>query len=122
MIDWLGEAGIKLAWLVFGAVGALLGISYTPAMTSRQMIAALLAGISCASLAPQGVLAVWPSLPPFAQGAIAFAFGIGGMYIVPGLLALWRAFAENPWSAIDRMRGNRPQPVPPSRPVDGNGS
>lgn len=101
--------GIKIASLVFGLVGAALGISYTPEMTKRQMAAAVLAGITCAGLCPQ-IVEQWYHLSPIANNLLAFVFGIGGMFIIPGLLTLWRGFSQDPWAWLDRLRGNSPPP------------
>lgn len=100
----LADAGVSAATLVFGAVGAALGIAYTPAMTRREMLAALLAGLACSAILPQ-LIAQWIHLNPVANNALSFLFGIGGMFIVPGLLAAWAGFRTDPWAFIDRLRG-----------------
>ena len=96
--------GFELITAVLGFVGAALGISYSPPMSKKEMFAALLAGVVCAVLGPALVMQIY-ALPVIVNNAFAFIFGIGGMFIVPGLLALWRGFATNPWSFIDRIRG-----------------
>ena len=99
--DW---HGFELITAVLGFIGAALGISYSPPMTKKEMFAALLAGVVCAVLGPSLVMQVY-TLPPIVNNALAFIFGIGGMFIVPGLLALWRGFASDPWAWLDKLRG-----------------
>lgn len=96
--------GFELITAVLGFIGAALGISYSPPMTKKEMFAALLAGVVCAVLGPSLLMQLY-TLPPIVNNALAFIFGIGGMFIVPGLLALWRSFATDPWKFIDRFRG-----------------
>lgn len=98
--------GIQLVSLVLGAAGAVLGISYTPKMTKREMFAAMIAGLACAALFPQ-LAAHYFALPAVLNNVLAFIFGIGGMFIVPGVLALWRGFANDPWAFIDRLRSGK---------------
>jgi hypothetical protein len=101
-----GWAGFELIAGVLGFIGAALGISYSPPMTKREMFAALLAGLVCGVLGPQLIAHVY-AMPPIVNNALAFIFGLGGMFIVPGLLAMWRGFAVDPWSFIDRIRGKK---------------
>lgn len=91
---------------VLGFIGAALGISYSPPMTKKEMFAALLAGLVCGVLGPQLVSQLY-QVPPIVNNALAFIFGLGGMFIIPGLLAMWRGFAVDPWSFIDRIRGKK---------------
>lgn len=101
--------GFELIAAVLGFIGAALGISYSPPMTKKEMFAALLAGVSCAVLGPALASQVY-ALPPIVNNALAFIFGIGGMFIVPGLLGLWRGFSVDPWAFIDRLRGKGDKP------------
>lgn len=98
------KAGFDLLTIVFGGIGALLGITYSPPMTKKEMVAALIAGFACAALGPE-LVAQFITLPAKVNNALGFLFGLGGMFIVPGLLALWRGFAVDPWGFIDRIRG-----------------
>ena len=104
MTDWLGLIGVKVSALIFGAIGAALGIAYTPQMTRREMFAALLAGLVCAAILPE-LVQQYVTLAPVIANGVAFIFGIGGMFLVPGILAMWRGFRDDPWSFIDRLRG-----------------
>lgn len=101
-----GWAGFELIASVLGFIGAALGISYSPPMTKKEMFAALLAGLVCGVLGPQLVSQLY-QVPPIVNNALAFIFGLGGMFIIPGLLAMWRGFAVDPWSFIDRIRGKK---------------
>jgi len=105
------EGGITLFMLVFGVLGAMLGVAYSPQLSGRQMVAALLAGLACAMIFPQLLGAVgeefgWKllTLAPVKNG-MAFLFGIGGMVIVPGLIAAWHDFWRDPGGTIQRIRG-----------------
>lgn len=100
----LSWQGFELLTAVLGFIGAALGISYSPPMTKKEMFAALLAGVVCAVLGPQLAMQIY-TLPPIVNNALAFIFGIGGMFIVPGLLAIWRGFASDPWAWLDKLRG-----------------
>jgi hypothetical protein len=101
------HGGFELIAGVLGFIGALLGVSYSPPMSKKEMFAALGAGLVCGALCPLLIVQLYPALPPVASHALAFVFGVGGMFIVPGLLALWRGFAVDPWGFIDRIRGKK---------------
>lgn len=99
-------SGVKVVALVFGCIGALLGISYSPPMTKQTAFAAIIAGIVCGGLGPQ--LLAWAfgwKLPTVADNALAFICGVGGMFIIPGIITAWRGFAADPWGFVDRLRG-----------------
>jgi len=100
--------GVKVVALVFGFIGAALGISYTPEITKRTAFAALIAGVVCGGLGPEGVQALFTTpVPKVILNAIAFICGVGGMFVVPGLIIAWKGFATDPWAFIDRLRGLR---------------
>lgn len=104
-------SGVKVVALVFGFIGAALGVVYTPEMTRRSAFAAMIAGIVCGGLGPEGVQALFAApLPMVVKNVIAMAFGIGGMFIVPGFIAIWQGFAKDPWGFVDRIRGLKNQP------------
>lgn len=99
-------SGIKVVSLVFAFIGAALGISYTPEMTKRTALAALMAGVVCGALGPE--LIAWGfnwKLPILINNIFALLCGVGGMFIVPGVLKAWRGFADDPWAFVDRLRG-----------------
>lgn len=98
--------GVKVVSLVFAFVGAALGISYTPEISKRSAMAALIAGVTCGALGPEAV--AWgfsKPLPLIANNALAVVFGIGGMFIVPGVIRLWTGFRDDPFGWLDRWRG-----------------
>lgn len=108
ILAYLDAAGVKIFTLVFGVIGAALGIAYTtPPMSRREMAAALLAGLACAAIGPQ-ILLHYMALPSWGTNAAAFVLGIGGMFIVPGILKAWRAFAADPLSLLNRNKGGNP--------------
>ena len=99
---------MKVVAPVFGFIGAALGISYTPEITKRTAFAALIAGVVCGGLGPEGVQALFTTpVPKVVKNVIALICGLGGMFIVPGLLVAWKGFATDPWAFIDRLRGLR---------------
>lgn len=114
--------GIDLIWVVLGFVGAALGIAYMPKMEKSQLTAALLAGIMCAalgtpladaayiSMAPQWMNVDHGHLPKIINNAMAFFLGIGGMFIIPGVIVFWRYGARNPFVIFDWIRGKGPPP------------
>lgn len=110
---------LDLVAIVLGFVGALLGVSYSEPMTKKQLLAALGSGSIVAALAPPLVTLLihlqWPTvnLPVAINNVMAFVFGIGGMFIIPGVLSFWKTFSANPWGFIDRIRGITPPPPPP---------
>lgn len=98
--------GVKLVSLVFAFLGAALGITYTPEMTKRLAFAALLSGMLCGSFGPEVVnYFLATPLRPVLNNAIAVIFGIGGMFIIPGLMTFWRGFGTDPWGWLDKLRG-----------------
>lgn len=98
--------GVKVVSLVFAFVGAALGIGYTPEITKRAAFAALVAGVTCGALGPEAVAwALGKPLPLIANNALAVVFGIGGMFIVPGVIRVWAQFRDDPFGWLDRFRG-----------------
>ena len=101
-------SGIKIVSLVFAFIGAALGISYTPELTPRTAFAAMIAGIIFGAVGPE--LLVWGfgwHLPIIVNNVFALLFGIGGMFIVPGVIVAWKGFAVDPWGFVDRLRGSK---------------
>lgn len=126
MPDRLADHGITLLTMIFGFVGAALGISYMPPMSKKQMVVALLAGLACAAMIPQAADWVWvrylaTPMPGVFNNIVAFCSGLFGMFIVPGLLVIGTTFKSNPWVLVDwwRGRGGPPAPPPPSVPPGG---
>lgn len=124
MQDKIQWEGIQLIWVVLGIFGAAIGLGSMPKMNRPQLWTAVASGIVCSAMAPQWGnhiykywLASGSDLPSFMTGTIAFVFGIGGMFIVPGIIVFWQGFQENPWGwfnkimdAINRVRGIAPPP------------
>jgi hypothetical protein len=118
--------GIQLMWVVLGFIGAALGISRMPPMTKRDLFFSLFSGVVCAAFAPQWTAHFYrqsfgADIPVFMNNTVAFVLGIGGMFIVPGLIVFWQGFSKDPWGAVmkivDVVRGRRPSPPP----ADGQG-
>lgn len=98
--------GVKVVSLVFAFIGAALGIGYTPEITKRMAVAALIAGVTCGALGPEAVAYFYGKpIPLIVNNALAVVFGIGGMFIVPGLIRFWQDFRDNPLGFLDRFRG-----------------
>lgn len=103
--------GVKLVLLVFSIIGAALGIGYSPRMTPLQALTALLAGAACGVLAPDLIASIsGTELSPAIEKLLAFVFGIGGMFIIPGIIAIWTGFKNDPWAWLDKLRGLRDKP------------
>lgn len=97
--------GVKLVSFVFGVVGTLLGIANAPTLTRRESWAALLSGCTVGPMAAE--VFIWAcqrwggfTPPMIVYGVVAVIFGIGGMFIVPGILNLWRSFRDDPRAFI----------------------
>jgi len=125
----LAWEGIELVWVVLGFFGAAIGLGSIPQMSRPQLWTALMSGVVLSAMAPQWanfiarhMMPSWVDpitllLPSFMTGSIAFVFGIGGMFIVPGIIVFWREFGINPWGwftkildLINRARGITPPP------------
>lgn len=97
--------GVKLVALVFGFIGAALGVRYSPPMTKADALTALVAGVVCAGFGPP-LLTTWLGwhMPLIVDNAIAFVCGIVGMFVVPGILNIGRAFVADPLGMIAKAR------------------
>ena len=97
--------GVKPVALVFGFIGAALGVRYSPPMTKGDAITALVAGVVCAGFGPP-LLTAWFTwhMPLIVDNAIAFVCGICGMFVVPGILNVGRAFVADPVGMIAKAR------------------
>lgn len=100
--DKLTWEGIDLIWVILGFLGAALGLSRMPPMNKWQLFTALISGVVFAAFAPQILLLIWAA-PPVIRNITAFVFGIGGMFIVPGIIVFWQAFATDPWGWFTRI-------------------
>ena len=49
------------------------------------------------------------ALPGKLIHALAFVFGIGGIFIVPGIIVLWRGFATDPLAWWDNITSRLPR-------------
>jgi hypothetical protein len=115
--DKFSWEGISLLWVLLGFIGAALGIGSMPEMTKKQLWTALGSGVVCAALAPSVVpeLIGWWRVAPVVPlpgpigNLLAFFFGIGGMFIVPGCIVMWSSWKKNPWAVVNWIRG-RGQP------------
>lgn len=121
----LSWEGVQLVWVVLGLFGAALGIGAMPPMTKKQCWTAMGSGLVFAGLGPQWVnyaymfwTPAWlnsehTALPSFMTGSTAFVCGVGGMFLVPGIIAFWRdprAFVIALWEFIRlATRGPRPE-------------
>ena len=104
--EQLSWGGVTILSLIFGFIGAALGVSYTQQMTKKEAVAALGAGLACAALLPQlAASLIGMAFAPSVSNGLAFVCGILGMFIVPGLLTIGKKFRENPWWVIDWVRG-----------------
>ena len=114
--------GIQLIWVVLGILGAAVGINNMPPMSKRQCWSALCSGVIFAGYGPQWVdyayvhwtpdwfNATHGDLPSFMLGSIAFVCGVGGLFLVPGIMTFWKdprgtflAF----WRALVEVRTGR---------------
>lgn len=126
MNDKLSWEGIQLIWVVLGLVGAALGIGSMPRMTKQQLWFALGSGVACAALAPGAIpefIAWWRvapvvPLPGMIANVLAFVFGIGGMFVVPTLIKIFKAVQEDPLGWLDYLRGRGSKPANPTPPMD----
>lgn len=99
-------AGVKVVTMVFAIIGGLLGISYSPQITARAAFAACLSALVCGSLLPSAVGKYFGwEMSQLTSNGFAVIFGIGGMFIVPGILALWKAFAADPVGFLKKFVG-----------------
>lgn len=98
-------SGVKVVTLVCALIGGALGISYTPNITPRIAISALFAAIVCGGFGP-GLLE-WGfnwRLPSVVSNMIAVIFGIGGIFIVPGIIAAWQDLIRDPVAFVGKLR------------------
>lgn len=113
--------GVSLLSLVFGFVGAALGISHLPPMTRKEMFFAFGSGVACAGLLPELLIIFleeafgWKGLANVVKlgavkSSLAFVLGILGMFIIPGLIVVgqeWRIDPVATWKWLT-LRGTRP--------------
>ncbi|MBY0242660.1 MAG: hypothetical protein K2X55_25435 [Burkholderiaceae bacterium] len=86
-------AGIKIATLVFGFLGAAVSLSYTKEMTRTQAITAIFAGTAVAVSAAPLALHYLGLPDPFERG-VAFFAGLVAMRAVPVLLGMVDRFRD----------------------------
>jgi len=118
--------GVEFVTLVFGFIGAALGISYMPPMTRKEQFFALGSGLACAGLLPNLIPLIFTGIgfPAVAaalqigvvKSALGFVLGILGMFIVPGIIVFGIEFKLDPIGAIKWLvgKGSRPSTMPKS--------
>lgn len=95
--------GVKAVFIKAGIAGAVVGAVVQRVKDWREAIGRAVAGIGCAAY-----------LTPFVArklgvdqiddiAAMAFAMGLGGMWIAAALIAA----AKDPWGTLDRLRGRQ---------------
>lgn len=101
-------AGIKIVYLIFGFFGSALGLTFTPVLTKRLAVSAILAGLFCGAFGPELVTFLYDKpIPKLLTNFMAAIFGMGGMFIVPGILKVWEVFRDDPFGWLDRVRNLR---------------
>lgn len=98
-------AGVKVVTLVCAFIGAALGISYRPQVTPRVAIAALVSGVVFGGYAPSLIeFAFNLKMPITISHMAAVVCGIGGIFVVPGIIAIWQSFFADPFAFLDKVR------------------
>jgi uncharacterized membrane protein len=115
--SWMIEQGVTVATLMFGFVGAAIGVGATENYTRRQQVVAMLAGIFCAAVMPQAIAQYW-GMHVYIKNALAFVSGILGLLMVMALIQLGRAMVKNPMFFFD-WAFRRGPPPPPTDPSEG---
>lgn len=125
----LSWEGIELVSLVLGFIGSALGIAYMPKMDKAQLFAALLSGVVCAALGTPGFEFAYMNwspawinpghepMPEVLSHIVAFFLGVGGMFIIPGMILFWR----NPVAFIQWLKGAKAPPAMQDSVVDLSG-
>lgn len=115
ILGLLAEQGITLAALLFGCLGAALGVGFTESLTRRQSALAFIAGCVCAAVIPQAAGAYY-DMHPYLKNALAFVNGILGMWIVMLVIKAGQTAASNPMVFFDwAFRRGAPPPAAPDR-------
>jgi hypothetical protein len=97
----LSWEGIQLVWVIMGVIGAALGIGAMPKMSNRECWVALGSGLVFSGYGPQWAnhayvhWAGWVNpahdpMPNFMLGSVAFVCGVGGLFLIPAILAFYR--------------------------------
>mgnify|MGYP003395108165 CR=1 FL=1 len=114
--SWMG---MKFLTLIAGFAGGVVSLSFIKVLTKWQGACAVLTGLACAVFfAPLLAPSTAASLLAYApigdmywehkiEAAFAFLFGITGMTIVPGFIAVATRFREDPLCILRWMRGRR---------------
>lgn len=98
-------AGVKVVTLVCAFIGAALGISYRPQITPRVAIAALVSGVFFGGFSPSLIeFAFAIKMPITVSNMTAAVCAIGGIFVVPGIISLWKSFFADPFAFLDKVR------------------
>lgn len=118
--------GVKLAHLMFGAVGCAITLSMVQGWSWGQVAKTMATGLGAAAFATPYALHYFgppEAIAAVGESAYAAAFGAVGVYLIPGLRRAAEAVSANPWGFVDwwRGRGAPPQPPQPPGPPSSNG-
>lgn len=124
-VDEITYNGMKLMHLIVGTAAAVVSLWFLPRFETKSLGATITCGMFCALLFTP--LAMWGyavyfstevkavKVPVVVENVLAATFGIGGVYIIPGITWAWKSVRDNPWGffAWIRSGGRTPPPGPP---------
>lgn len=107
--------------LVFGFIGASLGVSNMPEMSRKETFFAFGSGLACAGLLPELLIIAleellgWKGLATLVKfsavkSSLAFIFGILGMFIIPGIIIVGQEFRLDPVATYKWLTFRGPRP------------
>lgn len=123
--------GMKLMHLIVGTAAAGVSLWFLPKFETKSLGATITSGMFCSLVFTP--LSVWAysayfgtearavAVPGPVENVLAAAFGIGGVYIVPGIAWAWRSVRDNPWGFFAWVRGGGRGPPPDGPPQENGG-
>jgi hypothetical protein len=118
----IGFGGMKLLHLIIGTAAAGVSLWFLPQFETKSLGATITCGMIASVLFTPAAL--WGfsayfsteqkivSLPGPVENVLAAVFGIGGVYIIPGIAWAWKEVRNNPWGFLAWIRGGARTPPP----------
>ncbi len=131
LVDDVAYNGMKLTHLIIGTAAAGVSLWFLPKFETKALGATVSCGMVCALLLTP--FSMWAyityfstethkaTVPIAVENVLAAGFGIGGVYIVPGVAWAWRSVRDNPWGFFAWIRSGGKTPPPDQKPNNEGG-
>lgn len=100
--ELLHTHGIKANLIFGGFSGAVVSLVANKRLTFMQSVITIICGVLSSGYITPGISEYF-HLSRSGENMLAFFIGIGGMYVIIGIIRFWEGFSKNPVAAIKSL-------------------